>query len=194
MEVSLFLYAARIGQNRCRFFFEHDHIDVIDWIDDSYRRVRSELFAQTIRVEIQLCSGMQRPDNRLVGRRYFGQGMNDLRQSILVVRILGAMYRAEVERTTVQSQCRHDRRLFFSYLAEGQGGIVHHVAGMKDIARDTFVAKVTDGGVCRAEQMAGDMVGQHAVDFFGHLPVEAAQPGLHMCDRDMQLCSCQRAG
>ncbi len=49
--------------------------------------------------------------------------------------------------------------------------------------------------VCgRAEQQRADVVGQHAVDFLGHAPVEGPQPRLEVGDRIMQLGGRECAG
>ena len=67
-------------------------------------------------------------------------------------------------------------------------GIDHDVADEADTCGvDPFADQVGLGAaLCRVEAV-GDLIGQDAVDFFRHLAVVAAQPGLDMGGRDAQL-------
>ena len=71
----------------------------------------------------------------------------------------------------------------------------HHVADETDaLGGNAFAQQVGFGAALGGVQAVGHLVGQHAVDFFGHLAVVAAQTRLDMNDRHALLHRHQGAG
>jgi len=75
-----------------------------------------------------------------------------------------------------------------------KGGIVHDIAGIVHPAGDPLMLQMGDGRGRRAKEQRRDAVGEDAIDLLRHLPVEAAQAGLDMIDRDVQLGRGESAG
>ena len=68
-------------------------------------------------------------------------------------------------------------------LAVEQQRVDHHVADEADARRrDSLAHEIVRGRALGDEEKIGDLIGQHAIDLFGHLAVEAAQPRLHVSD------------
>ena len=73
-------------------------------------------------------------------------------------------------------------------------GVVHHVADHVDAVGDALAGEVLSRPLRGAEEHAGDVIDQHAVDFFRHPAVAAAHAGLHVGDGNPQLDRRQRPG
>ena len=72
---------------------------------------------------------------------------------------------------------------------------VHHdIANHVHTLTNSFLRELLSRDLGRREQPRGQMIGQDAVDLFGHAPVEASKPGLHVGHGDVQLRSRQRPG
>ena len=70
----------------------------------------------------------------------------------------------------------------------------HHVADQVDtLVGNPFPPQVLERRGFGREEIVRQMIGQHAVDLFGHAPVEASEAGLDVCDREAHLRSHQRA-
>ncbi len=68
------------------------------------------------------------------------------------------------------------------------GGVEHDVAhGTDGRPGDALAFEVRHGRRRRYEQQIGGVVGQHPVDLLGHPPIEAAQPGLDVGDRQVEF-------
>jgi len=80
----------------------------------------------------------------------------------------------------------------------GQAGaqtVDHDVADEdRALCGDAFARKVVVGGALGGVEHIGNLVGEDAVDLFGHAAVVAAQAGLHVYHRNVTLAGDQRAG
>ena len=92
----------------------------------------------------------------------------------------------------MKPQIGEDGGALFGDLAELANGVVHGVANLVDALGDAFVGQVLDGGLGRAEQQIGAAVGEAAVVFFGHGPVEGAQASFDMGQGQVQFAGCDR--
>ena len=72
--------------------------------------------------------------------------------------------------------------------------IVHHVSHLVDSGHDPLAAQVLHRAVGRAEQQRGEMISNHAIDFFRHGAVVASQPGLDVGHGNPQLAGRQAPG
>jgi hypothetical protein len=72
-----------------------------------------------------------------------------------------------------------------SAVAAGQQRVDHHVAGEAHAFRigDAFAQQVGQRAALGGVEAVGDLVGEHAVDLFGHAAVVAAQAGLDVHHR-----------
>jgi hypothetical protein len=76
-----------------------------------------------------------------------------------------------------------------------QQRVDHHVADEEHLVfSDAFAAEVLHPRRLGHEQQIRNLVGQHAVDLFRHIAIEAAQAGFDMCDPDAALASDKGAG
>ena len=57
-----------------------------------------------------------------------------------------------------------------------------------DAVGDALAPEIDDAGFGRAQQQRAEVIGQHAVDLFGHAAVKRTQARLEMRDRNFQLC------
>jgi len=72
--------------------------------------------------------------------------------------------------------------------------IVHDVAGEAGAIRKALVLQVVDGGLRGAEEEVGGVVGEDAIDLFGHQTIEAAEAGLDVGEWHAELRCGERAG
>ena len=91
------------------------------------------------------------------------------------------------------AELREDRLLALGR-ERRHGEIEHDVAGLHDARDDALASEVGHGRVGRAEEQARDVIGEHAVDLFGHAPVERAQTRFDVGDRHVQLGRGERSG
>jgi hypothetical protein len=59
---------------------------------------------------------------------------------------------------------------------------------------DALAGEVLGGAALRREQQVRELVGEQAVELFGHGAVAAAQAGLHVRHGDVQLGRAERGG
>ena len=70
----------------------------------------------------------------------------------------------------------------------GGKGVNHHVTDEEDaVVADSGMTKVFAGQFGGSEEIVGDGVGYHAVDFFGHRQVVGADAGFDMSNGDAEL-------
>src|SRR5262245_23450947 len=94
----------------------------------------------------------------------------------------------EREASTVQFESGHDLQLL-RLGAMPEQGIDHDVSCKVNLGGiNTFTLEVFVGVAAGREEKVGKSVGHKAIDFFRHRPVEAAQPGLDMCDGNPKFC------
>ena len=165
-EEGFFLDAAGVGEDLAGVLFEHQHVEVADGIDgfDALEAVVQvgELFAG---------AGVDGEDDGLVDGV---EGGDDVAQGVGVVGVGGAMEGGEQVLLGLQVQVGEEGGVLVGALAELTDGVVHGVADWVDALGDAFVGEVQDGGLGGAEEQVGAAVGEDAVVFFGHLPVEGA--------------------
>ena len=136
---------------------------------------------------------MQRPDHPLRLRKP-AQRLDDAREAIRIVGVLGAVDGRQHERSSLQAERCPDARPFGRAFAEEPRRVVHHVADLADAPRDPVAGRadplgreIAHRGLRRAEEPRGEVIGRDAIQLLGHPTVEAPQPRLDMRDRHVEL-------
>ena len=124
------------------------------------------------------------------------EGIDQALQDHRVVDIRRAVQREHaivacgIQARVAQGLCRR-----LGFLPVGEQGVDHHIADEHDTLRINALAyqvglPIGLGGV----EGVGNLIGQHPVDFLGHLTIAAAQAGLNMHHRDAFFNRDQGAG
>ena len=153
--------------------------------------IKPELF------EIAAGARVHREDQRQLGGDV-AQGAGDTTEVLLVVHVGGAVQgNNAVARELLLKGFGFQPRFIRSVelVALEEQVVHHHMADVEDgIGSLALAQQVVDTGWLRAEEPVGNAVSDEAVDLLGHPHVAAAQPGLHVGHRDVELLGVDGAG
>ena len=136
---------------------------------------------------------MHREDERLrLGER--DERGDGLAERLRVVDERRPVQRHEAVPAGLEAECA-PRRVRLRVVDVLEHGVDHRVADELDaLGSDPLAAEVVDGALRVREQEVGEMVGELAVVLLRHRPVEAAEPGLDVRERNARLRRGERAG
>jgi hypothetical protein len=129
--------------------------------------------------------------------RQLGQRAEDRRQPLGVVGVVRPVQGRQQERLGgVDALGQLGRRELAGpdLVADAQADVDHHVTGQPGAVRQALRREVAHGLLGRGQQQVGAVVGEDAVVLLRHAPVEGAQAGLQVGDRQVHLHGGQRAG
>src|SRR3990172_5797130 len=184
-DVPLLPNAARIGDDAAGVRLQGKHVQVADRVDEA--GVRRWAVAQLAERD-----GGAGVDGEYGALLQTGEHAEKGGEAAQVVDVAGAVQRHQYVGGGVQPQPRQRPGRLIGPRQEVKEGVRHDVAHRVDAGADPLGAQVLRRGRRRAEEEAGAVVGEDAVDLLRHAPVEAAETGLHMGEANVELGGDQR--